>query len=544
MITLKGKSVFPDICIGKLVFLKRSDGPVKRYWVSDQEAELARFEWARNKASGQLLELHEKAASSGSAAGAAVFEVHRMMLEDVEYCEAVRNMVRTQNVNLEYAVSVTGDHFCQMFRSMEDAYMKERAADVADITARLLRILSGREETPLKLTEPSVVAADELVPSETLQLPPQLVLGFVMRRGSLSSHTAILSRSMGIPAVVDLGPALKDEYDGELAVIDGYTGNVHIRPEEDVLIRLRMKKEQEERGRAELLKLRGRENITKDGRRVKVFANEGSLGDVEKALSSDAGGIGLLRSEMLYLEGTAAPDEEKQFAFYRSVLEKMKGREVVIRTMDIGADKRVPYLGLAKEENPALGMRAIRICLERPQLLRTQLRALYRAGIYGRLSIMYPMITSVWEVEKIRQMEKEVKQQLSNQGISFAQDVPSGIMIETPAAALVSDELAKLVDFFSVGTNDLTQYTLAVDRSNAGLDRFLDMRHRAVLKLIRMAAVNARKEGIWIGICGELAADTSMTEEFLRMGIDELSVAPGMVLPLRKRIRELDLGEH
>lgn len=542
MVILQGKSVLQDIGIGRIAFFRRRNNTVKRYLVSDRQEELARFEWAKEVAAAQLKELYEQAYASVGADNAAIFEIHRLMLEDTEYCESVRSMIRTQNVNLEYAVSVTGDNFYKMFHSMEDDYMKARSMDVADITARLLRILSGQQEGELLLAEPSIIAADDLVPSETIQLPAHLVLGFVMRRGSVSSHTAILARSMGIPAIVDVGLGLKEEYDGELAVIDGYTGKLYVRPQEDILIAMRGKKEQSQRYKAGLLDLKGKQNITRDGRTVKVFANAGSLSDVENAIANDAGGIGLFRSELLYMEGASAPGEERQFSLYRSVLERMEGKEVIIRTMDIGADKQVPYLNLEKEENPAMGYRAIRISLSRPELFKTQLRALYRASAYGRLSIMYPMITSVEEVERIRETEKEVKDQLTAQGIPFDRQTLSGIMIETPAAALISDELARRVDFFSVGTNDLTQYTLAVDRSNARLDSFCNTHHKAVLRLISMAVHNAHKAGIWIGICGELAGDMDLTEEFLRMGVDELSVAPGMILPLRQRIRQLDLN--
>lgn len=547
MIILNGKSVFRDICMGQLFFYRGREQKVMRRLVEDKEAELRKFEWAKETAAGQLHDLYEQTMQSVGAANAAIFEIQEMMLDDPEYVESVRGMVCTQNVNLEYAVQMTGENMARMLHSVEDAYMRERAQDVLDISKRLIQVLTEEEGCAVSedirfLEEPSIIAADDLMPSETVQLPREKVLGFVMRKGSMNSHTAILARSMGIPALVDVGAELLEEYDGLSAVIDGYTGMIYVEPDEETLAAMKEKKEQSDRHMAMLHALKGKENTTRDGKSVKVFANAGSLEDVENVWANDAGGIGLLRSEILYLGREREPDEEMQFVFYREVLEKMQGKEVIIRTMDIGADKQVPYLGLAKEENPALGFRAIRICLKRPELLKVQLRALYRAGVYGKLRIMYPMITSAEEIQQLKTIEETVKEELRSEGKFFVEDIPTGIMIETPAAALISDELAKMVDFFSVGTNDLTQYTLAADRQNAALEEFVNPHHHAVLKLIKMAAANAHKEGIWIGICGELAADTSLTEEFIRMGIDELSVAPGMILPLRQRIRELDLS--
>ncbi len=544
MLTLQGKSVFRDICIGPIFFYRGREREAVRRPVEDKEEELGRFARAREEAARQLHKLYETTRARVGEANAAIFEIHEMMLEDEEYVESVRNLVNTQSVNLEYAIQTTGENFARMFRSMGDDYMDQRAQDVLDISRRLIRILSeegGEDLRDLIPEEPSIIAADDLMPSETVQLPRELVLGFVMRGGSVNSHTAILARSMGIPALVEVGGELSDEYDGLNAAVDGYSGVVCVEPDEETLRLLREKKEQSDRHLAALHLLKGQDNVTRDGRAIRVFANAGSLEDVDAACENDAGGIGLLRSEILYLGRESEPDEETQFAFYRKVLERMGGKEVIIRTMDIGADKKVPYLGLSPEENPALGLRAIRICLKRPELFKVQLRALYRAGLYGRLRVMYPMITSPEELIRIRRIEEEVRRELKEEGIAFERDIPTGIMIETPAAALVSGELAGMVDFFSVGTNDLTQYTLALDRQNAGLEEFADSRHRAVLKLIGMAAESAHRAGIWIGICGELGADVSLTEEFLRMGIDELSVSPAMILPLRQQIRRLDL---
>lgn len=543
MVVLQGKSVFRDICIGRLVFYRREERRIKRTLVADKEQELLRFEWARKEAARQLHMLYEETVKTVGAANAAIFEIHELMLEDAEFVESVRNMINTQNVNLEYAVKVTGDNMAQMLHSVEDAYMKERAQDMLDVAGRLLQVLTGEKNSEMVWEEPCIVAADDLMPSETVQLPRNMVLGFAMRKGSVHSHTAILARGMGIPAVMDIGEALSEEYDGLTAIIDGYTGMIYIEPDEQTLLSMREKKEQSERHAAMLHALKGKENITIDGRHVKVFANAGSLEEVDAACNNDAGGIGLFRSELLYLGRDSAPDEEEQFEVYRQVLEKMQGREAVIRTMDIGADKQVGYLGLDREENPALGLRAIRIGLQRPELFKVQLRALYRAGCYGRLRIMYPMITSMEEIHRLKELEEQVRTELTDRGIPFEENIPTGIMIETPAAALISDELARCVDFFSVGTNDLTQYTLAVDRQNASLNEFRNPHHRAVLKMIEMSAENAHAAGIWIGICGELAADFSLTESFIRMGIDELSVPAGLILPLRERIREIDLSK-
>lgn len=541
MIILQGKSVFRDVCIGKLFFYNKKEQIVKHELISDKEAELRRFAWARQEAASQLRLLYEQNIQRVGAENASVFEIHEMMLEDASFCDAVCDMIKKQSVNAEYAVSVTGNSFYEMFQAMEDAYMKERAGDMKDISCRLLRILSGEKAGELILVEPAIIAADELSPSETVQLPREKVLGFAIRRGSANSHTAILVRSMGIPALVGIETEL-GQYHGLPAAIDGYTGRLYISPSQETLASVQKKMDQSQSHKIMLQTLKGKENVTKDGRHIKVYANAGNLQDVEYACENDAGGIGLFRSEMLYLDGESEPEEERQFTLYRKVLERMKDKEVIIRTLDIGADKQANYLHLEKEDNPAMGCRAIRLCLSRPSLFKTQLRALYRAGLYGRLSVMYPMITSLEEIRRIKTLEGEVKEKLAQEGAAFAPELPTGIMIETPAAALISSELARHVDFFSVGTNDLTQYTLAIDRSNAMLEEYCDPHHPAVLRLIRMAAESAHRAGIRIGICGELAADLSMTEEFIRMGIDELSVAPGMILPLRLRIRELDLN--
>lgn len=543
MVVLQGKSVFRDICIGRLVFYRREERRIRRTLVADKEQELQKFEWARREAARQLHMLYEETAKSVGANNAAIFEIHELMLDDAEFVEGVRNMIITQNVNSEYAVKVTGDNMAQMLHSVEDAYMKERAQDMQDVAGRVLQVLTGERGFTAAWEEPCIVAADDLMPSETVQLPRNMVLGFAMRRGSVYSHTAILARSMGIPAVMDVGEELSEEYDGLPAVIDGYTGRIYIEPDEQTLLSMKEKKEQSQRHAAMLHALKGKENITRDGKLVKVFANAGSLAEVDAACSNDAGGIGLFRSELLYLGREKAPDEEEQFGVYRQILEKMQGREVVIRTMDIGADKQVSYLGLQREENPALGLRAIRICLQQPELFKVQLKALYRASIYGRLRIMYPMITSVEEIDRLKELEEQARKELTERGVAFEERIPTGIMIETPAAAIISDELARRVDFFSVGTNDLTQYTLAADRQNAAVNEFRNPHHKAVLRMIELAAKNAHAAGIWIGICGELAADLSLTEEFIRMGIDELSVPAGLILPLRQRIREIDLSE-
>ena len=538
MITLSGKSVFGGVAIGKIAFYKRQEKQVRRYRVEDIEAEVARFEDAQETAIAQLGELYDKAMEDVGEANAAIFEVHQMMLMDLDYVDSIKNIITTQEVNAEYAVATTGDNFSQMFASMDDAYMQGRAADAKDVSDRLLGILSDAGESGVVADEPVIVAADDLVPSETVQLDKSKVLAFATMYGSANSHTAILARTMNIPAVIGLGEGLAKEYDGHMAAIDGFTGTIYIDPDEETMKAMTEKREEDRRQKALLEELKGKENITLSGQKINVYANIGNLSDVGAVLKNDAGGIGLFRSEFLYLESEDFPTEEQQFQVYKQVAENMAGKKVIIRTLDIGADKQVDYFGLDKEENPALGYRAIRICLTRPEIFKTQLRALYRASAYGQIAIMFPMIISVKEVKQIKAIIEEVKEELREAQIPFREDVELGIMIETPAAVMMSRELAKEVDFFSVGTNDLTQYTLAIDRQNQKLDAFYDPHHPAVLAMIRMAAENAHAEGKWIGICGELGADLELTEEFLAMGLDELSVSPAMVLPLRKKIRE------
>ena len=539
MITLTGKSVFGGVAIGKISFYKRSEKTIKREHVEDTDAEYQRFKDAQKIALDQLKKLYDKAMADVGEANAMIFEVHQMMLEDLDYVESIENIIKTQNVNAEYAIATTSDNFAQMFASMDDAYMQGRAADVKDISERLLGILSGTIDSIVQTDEPSIIAADDLAPSETVQLDKDKVLAFTTMYGSSNSHTAILARTMNIPAIIGLGEALTQEYDGKMAIVDGFTGIMYIDPDEKTMEEMKEKQQKDLEQKALLEQLKGKENITKEGQKINVYANIGNVADLGAVLKNDAGGIGLFRSEFLYLENETYPTEEQQFAVYKQVAETMAGKKVIIRTLDIGADKQVDYFNLDKEENPALGYRAIRICLTRPEIFKTQLRALYRAAVYGNLSIMFPMIISVAEVKKIKEIIEEVKDELKAEGIPYKEDVETGIMIETPASVMVSRELSKEVDFFSVGTNDLTQYTLAIDRQNSKLDEFYDPHHPAVLSMIKMAADNAHAEGKWIGICGELGADLELTEEFLKMGLDELSVSPAMVLPLRKRIRDL-----
>lgn len=540
MITLEGKSVFGGVAIGKIQFYKRNEITIKRTRVEDVEAEVERFRNAKAKTLELLKGLYEKALEDVGEANAMIFEAHQLMLEDPDYVESIENIIRTQDVNAEYAIGATADNFAAIFEAMDDAYMQGRAADVRDVSERLLQALSSQNETVMVMDEPVIIAADDLVPSETVQLDKEKVLSFVTMYGSANSHTAILARTMNIPAVIGLGEALKEEYDGKVAIVDGVDGKVYIDPDEETMASMQKKQKKDQEQKELLNQLKGKENVTKSGQKVNVYANIGNLADVGAVLKNDAGGIGLFRSEFLYLESDTYPTEEQQFAVYKKVAETMAGKKVIIRTLDIGADKQVDYFKLDKEDNPALGYRAIRICLTRPEIFKTQLRALYRASAYGQISIMFPMIISVAEVKKIKEIVEEVKAELRTEGAAFREDVGLGIMIETPAAVMVSRELAKEVDFFSVGTNDLTQYTLAIDRQNQKLEDFYDSHHPAVLAMIRMAAESAHAEGKWIGICGELGADVTLTETFLNMGIDELSVAPGMVLKVRQKIREAE----
>lgn len=540
MITLEGKSVFGGVTIGKIQFYKRNEITIKRTRVEDVEAEVERFQNAKAKTLELLKGLYEKALEDVGEANAMIFEAHQLMLEDPDYVESIENIIRTQDVNAEYAIGATADNFAAIFEAMDDAYMQGRAADVRDVSERLLQALSSQNETVMVMDEPVIIAADDLMPSETVQLDKEKVLSFVTMYGSANSHTAILARTMNIPAVIGLGEALKEEYDGKVAIVDGVDGKVYIDPDEETMASMQKKQKKDQEQKELLNQLKGKENVTKSGQKVNVYANIGNLADVGAVLKNDAGGIGLFRSEFLYLESDTYPTEEQQFTVYKKVAETMAGKKVIIRTLDIGADKQVDYFKLDKEDNPALGYRAIRICLTRPEIFKIQLRALYRASAYGQISIMFPMIISVAEVKKIKEIVEEVKAELRTEGAAFREDVELGIMIETPAAVMVSRELAKEVDFFSVGTNDLTQYTLAIDRQNQKLEDFYDSHHPAVLAMIRMAAESAHAEGKWIGICGELGADVTLTETFLKMGIDELSVAPGMVLKVRQKIREAE----
>ena len=544
MTTLKGKGVYGAIALGRISVFTRREASVKRTHIEDIEAEKARLEKAKEKATEQLRTIYEKALKEVGEANAQIFEIHQMMIEDEDYNESIASIIETQSVNAEYAVAVTADNFSEMFASMDDAYMQARSADVKDISNRIISCLSDGGGSDAVSDEKVIICADDLAPSETVQLDKDKVLAFVTAFGSSNSHTAILARNMNIPAVIGVGTELLDTVkSGVFAAVDGYTGEIFIDPDKETVARLEKKRKEDEEKKHLLQELKGKENVTLDGRKINIYANIGSVDNIGAVLANDAGGIGLFRSEFLYLESSDYPTEEQQFSAYKRVLESMAGKKVIIRTLDIGADKQVDYFGLEKEENPALGYRAIRICLTRPEIFRTQLRALYRASAYGNLGIMFPMITSVSEVEKILAMCGEVKEQLKSEGVEVSDNVELGIMIETPAAAIISDRLAPMVDFFSVGTNDLTQYTLACDRQNANIEQFIDTHHEAILRLIEMSAENAHKHGAWIGICGELAADTSLTEKFLRMGIDELSVSPTFVLKVRDAVRKCDLSK-
>lgn len=537
MEVIQGKSIFGGIAIGPIYFFTKEQKQVKRTKIEDAAAEIKRYEDACEAAKGQLGMLYEKALKEVGESGAQIFEVHQMMLEDDDYNDSVKNIIETQMVNAEYAVATTGDNFAAMFAAMEDEYFQARAVDMKDISERVINVLMGIGEAK-SWDEPSIIVAEDLAPSETVQFDKSKLLGFVTKLGSSNSHTAILARTMNIPALIQID--IQEEWNGKMAVIDGFSGEFYIDPKPEILEKYQAKKEEQEAHRRLLAEQKGKPTVTKGGKAIKLFANIGSVSDLPAAMSNDAGGIGLFRSEFLYLESEKYPTEDEQFKAYKMVAETMAGKKVIIRTLDIGADKQVDYFDLDKEENPAMGLRAIRICLTRPEIFKTQLRALYRAAFYGNISIMFPMIISVSEIHKIKEMIKEVKAELKEQGIPYKEDVELGVMIETPASVMISRELAKEVDFFSVGTNDLTQYTLAIDRQNSKLDEFYDPHHPAVLAMIRMAAENAHAEGKWIGICGELGADLELTEEFLKMGLDELSVSPSMVLPLRKKIRDCE----
>ena len=539
---IQGKGVCGAVTMGKLYFYKKDNDTISRKTITDPEAEQQRFDRARQQAAQELDALHEKALREVGEIHAQIFEIHRMMLEDEDYCSSVSHIIHTQRVNAEYAVLRTSDSFSQMFSTMTDEYMQARAADVVDISNRLIRCLNGGNEESLLTREPVILVAEDLTPSETVQLDKEKILAFLTLRGSENSHTAILARTMAIPAVVGLGQ-LDPAMEGKTAIVDGFTGTVCIDPDAEAIAAYTRKKQQEEEKHRLWQSLRGKSNTTRDGRSIRLYANIGGLDDISAALQNDAGGIGLFRSEFLYLQNDHMPTEEEQFRAYREAAEKLAGKPVIIRTMDIGADKQIDYFHLPKEENPALGYRAIRICLSEPELFRTQLRALYRAGVYGDLSIMFPMITSPEEIRHIQKQAELARQELRQQEIPFREHMETGIMIETPAAAVISDILAPIVDFFSIGTNDLTQYALAIDRQNPSLEAFYQPHHEAVLRLIHQVIRNAHKAGIWAGICGELGADPALTERFLRMGVDELSVSPAQILPIREKIRSMDLRQ-
>lgn len=539
----QGKSVFGGIAIGRISVHKKDEQQVKRVRIEDPEQEILRYRQAKQTAMEQLQGLYQKALKEVGEANAAIFEIHQMMLEDDDYNESVENIIRMQQVNAEYAVASTGDNFAQMFSAMDDDYMRARSADVKDISERVLSVLGDRSTGIAASEEPVIIVADDLAPSETVQLNKDLVLSFVTVHGSVNSHTAILARTMSIPALIGTAIPLTDDIDGKVGIVDGKNGCIYVDPDEDTLGRMQQLKLEEQEKKELLQTLKGRENITIDGKKIMLYANIGNSKDLAAVLQNDAGGIGLFRSEFIYLERETFPTEEEQFQIYRTVAETMAGKPVIIRTLDIGADKKCDYFEMEPEENPAMGCRAIRICLTRPEIFKTQLRALFRASAFGNISIMYPMIISVEEVHRIKEIVTGVKRELTEQGVAFGEP-KQGIMIETPAAVMMSEELAKEVDFFSIGTNDLTQYTLAIDRQNPKLDAFYDPHHPAVLRMIQMVVENAHKAGIWAGICGELGADTTLTRRFLAMGVDELSMSPGSILPVRKIILETDVTKE
>ncbi len=535
MEVFSGKAIFNGVAIGRILYYGKQETSVKRTKITDVEAELARFEAAKETAIEQLNNLYEEAVQKVGEENAAIFEVHAMLMEDEDFIDAVHNVIETQMVNAEYAAAVTGENFAKMFAEMDDEYFKARSADMKDISERLVAVLSGKE-TNKSFDQQVIIAAEDLMPSETVQLDKDKVLAFVTKFGSANSHTAILARQMNIPALIDI--PVEPSWDGHMAIVDGHTGTFYIDPDQEILEKAEKKRQEDIAAKVLLQELKGKENISIDGKKINLYANIGNSTDVGSVLANDGGGIGLFRSEFIYIGRDTMPSEEDQFQEYKKVAERMAGKKVIIRTLDIGADKQVDYLNLDKEDNPALGFRAIRICLTRPEIFKTQLRALFRASAFGNIAIMYPMITSLEEVQKIKEIVAEVKQELTDTGIAFNPDLEQGIMIETPAAAMISDLLAPEVDFFSIGTNDLTQYTLAMDRQNDKLDVFYDPHHEAILRLIQLVVENGHKGGAWVGICGELGADTALTERFLQMGVDELSVSPSMILSVRKKIRE------
>ena len=543
MIIIKGKSVFKAIAIGKLAFYKRGKQQIKRYHIDSVQDEIKRFQKARDSAVSELKKLYDKALKEVGEASALIFEIHQMMLLDDDYNESIENIIKTQNINAEFAIGTTSDNFSQMFASMEDSYMRERAHDIKDISDRVLNKLLGVEFDFINSKEPVIIAADDLAPSETVQLDKSKVLGFITLYGSSNSHTAILARSMNIASVINANGILNDSYAGKMTIIDGFTGNIYIDPDDATLSRLSAKKALEEEKIRLLENYKGKPNITIDGKKIEIYANIGNISDMAAVLKNDAGGIGLFRSEFIYLESKTYPTENEQFSIYKTAAENMAGKKTIIRTLDIGADKKINYFNLPHEENPALGYRAIRICLTRPEIFKTQLRAIFRASAFGNISIMFPMITSLCEIQKIKEIVKEVQNELETENIPFNKNTELGIMIETPAAALISDILAKEVDFFSIGTNDLTQYTLAMDRQNQKLEEFLNPYHTSILRLIKLVCDNGHKNGIWVGICGELGSDLNLTETLLSIWIDDLSVSPPNILPLRKKVIETDISK-
>ena len=535
MITITGKPVCSGVAFGPVFVFSREESTIKRHHIESSDDEIARFESARQQTISELGMLYDKALAEVGEANAMIFQIHQMMLDDLDYIESIKNIITDQLINAETAVAQTCDNFVQMFRAMDDPYMRERSADVKDVSERLIKILSGKDKDGLVTDEPVIIISDDLAPSETVQFDKSKILAFVTEGGSTNSHTSILARMMNIPAMIGAKGVLSADANGKNAIVDGFTGTIYIDPDEATINEMTKKKEEIDKQNKLLQQLKGRESVTKDGQKIELCANIGSVLDVGNVLKNDAEGIGLFRSEFLYLQSDHFPTEDEQFKSYKTVAEVMAGKKVIIRTLDIGADKQIDYFGLEHEDNPALGYRAVRICLDQPDIFKTQLRALLRASMFGNISIMIPMIASVWEVRKVKEIMEEVKAELTSEGIPF-KNVEFGIMIETPAAVMIADELAKEVDFFSIGTNDLTQYTLAIDRQNAKLDQFYDSHHPAVLKMIQMVIDSAHKAGIWAGICGELGADLTLTETFVKMGIDELSVSPAMVLPVRDKI--------
>lgn len=543
MITISGKTVCAGIAFGPVFVFSREESTIKRHHIESSEEEIARFEKAREKAIEELGMLYDKAIAEVGEANAMIFQIHQMMLEDLDYIESIKNIITDQLINAETAVGQTCDNFVQMFRAMDDAYMRERSADVKDVSERLIKILSGKDKGGIVSDEPVIIVADDLAPSETVQFDKEKILAFVTEGGSTSSHTSILARMMNIPAIIGAKGALDNDFNGKQAIIDGFTGTMYIDPDKETITKMTAKKKEVEEQNKLLQQLKGKESVTKDGHHIELCANIGNVLDIGSVLKNDAEGIGLFRSEFLYLESNDYPSEDVQFGAYKEVLSKMINKRVIIRTLDIGADKQVDYFNMPKEENPAMGIRAIRICLQRPDVFKTQLRALYRASVFGKLAIMFPMIASEWEVLKVLEIIDEVKAELDSEGIAYSKNIELGCMIETPAAAVTSDILSKHLDFFSIGTNDLTQYTLAADRQNPDIGEFCDTHHVAILRLINMVVQNAHKNGTWVGICGELGADLELTETFLAIGVDELSVTPSAILPIRKKVIETDVSE-